>query len=530
MKFNRITFLLLTLLIGSNSLHSQTRINKKDQKEIREACIIFLSQSSVVLVDMDAPVDSLRNVSSELVFNRLLLIRDFIDQMAYENLVFDQGEVIRLELTDSIGCIFDTDPQMKLNIRKSSDRWVVFGYDNLEVNQETIDKTKAWIARDLENEKVKDSIKEILKEFVDGWSEMRQYQKSDLLKSLSTNEFHDYIFRNVQYENLQGYGDNPVTIKEIGRVEIHEDTAWCRVGIKGMGGARFVLLLQNKEWKVAGQNVEVYTSEDVSRMEERITSYNELAKFEKYIDDFNVEMEAFFKTGNRLPLEKMATDNMIDQLEIYRRLTGTIDTSFLEIRGLYGSSFPSSDYAIYGDSAYYDHYSDSLRWVKVNDKWMFDEFFVSQDIDNKYDKAQQTFRKFNKLISLSYNWYNTLDENRPPPPVAISSKEPNYTKLKHYHRLNDRHKEIVYETGNDQLCKDLHSLTKEASSKTSFKGIIYVEFDVDNLGKAHDFRALDNIDSEEAKLAEEIVSKLGDWLPNDRKQSSLTNMVVAIEF
>ena len=529
MKLVQVAFFIGAVLFGSSFLIAQEKIKKKDEAKIQETCEIFIRHSDSVIANIDVPLDSLRNVTSELALHRLLLIRDFIHQMDYDNISFYPKEVVRLELTDSIGCILNTDPEMKLNVRKEAGGWEVFGYDNQEVDKEAIEKTKAWIAKDLAQEDVKDSIQDILQQFVDGWSEMRQFEKSDLLKSLSTSVFHDYISTNVRYEHLQGYGDRPVEVKEIERVQIHEDTAWCRVGIKGMGGARFVLLLQNNEWKVAGLNDEVYTSEDVTKIEDRITEYLEIAKFVEYTDEFNDELEAFFKTGNSSPLKVRATDQLIDQLEIYRRLSGTIDTAFLNIRGIRVSSLPSNDFTIYGDTAYYDYYYDSVRWIKLNDKWLVDEFFASLDINNNYDKAQQTFREFNDLIDLSYNWFNTLDENEPPPPIAVSSTEPDYTKVKQYHRLNDYHAEIIYETGNDQLCEDLRSLTKKASSKTSFKGVIYVEFKVDNLGNAQNIRALDH-DSEAAKIAEEIVGQLGNWIPNDRKQSSLTNMVVAIQF
>jgi hypothetical protein len=114
--------------------------------------------------------------------------------------------------------------------------------------------------------------------------------------------------------------------------------------------------------------------------------------------------------------------------------------------------------------------------------------------------------------------------------AVTSSPDTDYSRVHNYTRPNRRSPQIVYEAGNDKLFEDLENLTQQVSNKTSFKGIIYVEFDADNMGKAQNIHALDQIGTNEAGLAEKIIGQLDNWLPNDNEHSSITNMVVALQF
>jgi hypothetical protein len=529
---SRLLFVFIACFFALNSLQAQSRIGKKEQHQIQKTCEAFQRQNELLITNFEASVDSMKMVCTEHVFNHKMILREFYERMQYD-LVFDEEKIIELELKDSVGCIVQVREQtFKINLKKESDRWKVSGFDNHEIDQADLDSIRIEIDRRYKEEDVKDSIKEIAKDFVQGWSEIRESGESDLLRSHSTKEVYDFFLKRVEYDHLHGYGHKPLEVEEVGRVHIHGDTADCRVRIRRMGSAYLTFLLIENQWKIAGTDDKVFTSVEVEKMKSRIANFLELAEFEKYIDDLNSKLEPFFKTGNSSQLKEIATDNFINQLEIHRRLFGTIDTSFLGVRGLYGSTFPSSDYAIYGDSAYYDYFYDSLRFIKVNDKWMFDELYVSKEIANKYLKAQETFEEFNQLIHLSYSYYNSLDEDTPPPPAPAArvTNEEEYARVKNYHRLSKYHDKITYESGYEQLQKDIDSLVKKYAAEISFTGTIFVEFDVDNFGIAHNIQALDFVGSKQASLAIKITEELSNWLPNNNRQASLTNMVIPIQF
>jgi hypothetical protein len=402
-------FLLFFVISSTNLVLGQKRISKKDQKEMNRVCEVYLRQHDSILINFDAPTDSILQVISPQLSAIILARREYFKKMEFENLHFSENEVTRLELNDSIGCIINIDPdgEFKLNVNKVVDSWIIVGFDNHVTNQEEIDSHAEFIEEVLELEIVKDSIKEILKVFVKGWSELRQTKKSDLLKSNTTSEFHDFLLKTVEYEELKGYGNGKVTLKDLERVDILQDTAWCRVGIKGKGGTRVGLLLQDDVWLVAGADHRICTHQDVIDVENKIASYHELEKFNDRIGAFNEHLEAFLKTGDRTLLKENASDNLINQLDIYRRLAGTMDTNYLGVRGLGEASWLESSFVIYGDIAYYKTFSDSIRWIKKDDKWLLDEMFMSINQDNKHYKAQQTFYTFMNMFFVTYSFANT---------------------------------------------------------------------------------------------------------------------------
>lgn len=531
MKLSIQLIFLCIIFFSSNLALGQKKIKKKDQEEIQRVCDVYLRQHNIILSDYSAPSDSLLDVVSTPVSTMILARRAYFEKMEYEDLFFPEYKIIELELEDSIGCVVnnaDEDISFKINVKEVNDSWMIVGYDNHEIDQADIDEHNEFIVKELKTLVVKDSIKEILKEFVSAWSELSQTKKSEVLKSVTTTEFYDYLVTKMHYEDLQDYPSRKMIVKDLGRVDIHMDTARCRLAIKGNGGATMILLRQNNTWRIAGENDRLFTREDVKNIEDDIAHFHEFEKFNAQISLFNDQLEKFLKTGNRALLEEAASAHFIDQLEIYRRLFGTIDTNYLSLYGV-GRVHSHWNLKIKEDTAYCISFPDSIGWVKKNNKWFLDDLFAQVTEANHFKKAHQTFRAFTDEIHLSYSVYNTLDENSAPPIVSVP-KPTDYSRVHFHHRLDDYHKEIVYQAGNEQLFADIKNEIAKVSSETAFKGVIYVEFYVDHLGKIQKIHALNQIGSNEAQLAQDIVGNLGDWFPNDNKQSSLTNMVLPIQF
>jgi hypothetical protein len=340
--------------------------------------------------------------------------------MEYENIRFPKVNIIRIETSDSIGCIIDSDPSIKLNVKRKEAGWIVTGYDNHEIDQGDILRFDSIYKEESKVLAVKDSIEEIIRNFVEGVSQMRQSQDTDLLKANCTEACYKYLLKRAEYDRIRGNKPRRSTLKKMERAQVFEDSADCRINIKGMGWGRINLLFKEGTWLVAGENGDFWTDQDAKDIEEDITTYKELIKFNDRIELFNERFKTFFETGDSSPLHEIATEKLIEQLEIYRRLAGTVDTSYLQIYGMSPSYSPESYYAIYGDSAYYNEIYDSIRWIKQNGQWVFDELFCNIHIEDKFDKAHQTFYDFRKLMTISYSIYNTSDNIYTTPPVPVT--------------------------------------------------------------------------------------------------------------
>lgn len=526
------------LLVGFLSLNAsfsfgQKKISKKEQQQIWNTCEVYSQEHNKVISDYESPTDSLAKVSSKHLYDLILARRDFFEKMEF-NMVVDELEIVELDLSDSVGCVISGEPNYKINVEKVDNRWVVIGFDNKTIDEESISQFNDAIQKDLDQLVVKDSIKELLKDFVEGWSEIRQSGKSDLLKSLTTSEFHDYIHYDCEYDRLRGFKPRKVSVKEVERVTISADTARCRVVINRLGGSVFTLLKQDGKWKVAGADRRVCSAQDVEDTKSKIEHYKELDKFNDRIGQTKGEFERFFKTGKSEVLSAMSTEKFMENLDVYRNLFGTVNKDYVGMRGLDESAWIESEFVLYGDTAYYKHYGDSIRWVKKDEKWLLDELFCSIESNNKFDKAYRTFDEFRSMMFVTYSVYNTFEDDDIESvvfPVAPPASEQEERKPVFRHRI-DRYpqKEIEYVHGNDQLQKDLQKLTKKYKSKTSFEGVIYVEFHLENTGSAKAFKALNEAGTEQATFAEEIVSQLDGWKPFDSKYPIFTNVVVAIEF
>lgn len=525
------TILLLGFLSLSASFSfGQKKISKKEQEQIWNVCEVYLQEHNKVISDYESPTDSLAKVSSKHLYDLILARRDFFQKMEF-NIVVDEFEIVELDLSDSVGCVILGDPNYKINVDNVDNRLGVIGFNNKVIDEESISQFNDVIQKDLDQLVVKDSIKELLKDFVEGWSEIRQSGKSDLLKSLTTSEFHDYIHYDCEYDRLRGFKPGKVSVKEIERVTISADTARCRVVINRLGGSVFTLLKQDEKWKVAGADRRICSTQDVEDTKSKIEHYRELDKFNDRISQTKGEFERFFKTGKSEVLSAMSTEKFIENLDIYRNLFGTLNKDYLGIRGIGESAWTESEFVLYGDTAYYKLYGDSIRWIKKDGKWLLDELFCSIESNNKFDKVYRTFDEFRSMMFVTYSVYNTFEDDDIESVVSPLASQEAKRKSVFRHRI-DRYpqKEIEYVYGNDQLQKDLQKLTKKYKSKTSFEGVIYVEFHLENTGSTKAFKALNHGGTEQATFAEEIVSQLDGWKPFDSKYPIFTNVVVAIEF
>jgi len=529
----RILLLIAIVLSSTHSLFAQKKLSIKDKKEIQSSCEVYLRQQNVVFGNFNSSLDSIKSVVSRPMFDIILTQREHMRAMGYENVHFPESRFNSLILDDSIAClVVDEDgEELKINVKKIEDKWLVSGFDNHEANQKDIDNLKESIAEVTDVEVVKDSIKLILNDFIDGWSQYTEGEDSSLLISNATDECYNFIRVKKQYDQLNGNPTRRYRITKTEQVWISQDTARCGISLAGLGHTYAVLLLKNNIWRVAGLDDRVFNEEDVKQVEEDIKTYKELNLFNDRISDLNEHIEAFFKTGNRSEIKEYSTDRFIDQMEIYRRFIGTMDTSYFGMRGIQGSSWPEYEFVIYGNEAYYKTYGDSVRLVIEEGDWKFDEIFSGVNVGTQFEKVSQTFDDFADMFFVTYSIYNTyddapLDSDMPIRVIISSSDSPKDTV--YANRADRYYPDRKYERGHEGLYRDIKYVT--AKYKNSYKGVIYVEFDLDQDGQVSNIHALDRIGSEEAGCAEKVVARITDWLPSEKDGPSITNYVVAVEF
>jgi len=519
-------FVLLVCSMSSFWVNAQTELSKTDQKELREACEIYVRQREQVLTDYNSPVDSLANVTSEIVMTVILLQRDYFKEADIEGLVFPETTVSELITTDSIGCILTNEfiDGLKVNLEKIEDKWCVVGYDNKVSDEEDIEGVKKWIRTQWEKEEWKDTIKLLVADFVQKWSLVRKGENPKILDSVTTKSFNTFLARKVVYDSLQhGYARNELSIKEIERVRINDDTSVVRVHIKGMGKTSVMLLRQDSIWRVAGVDRRVFSDEDVEKINGRIEQFKVLDSFNLRLHAFDQVIEPFFESGDRSLLKDIATDRFIDQLELFRGLAGKISPEYLRIYGLGKSSFPENDFSIRGDMAYYDLWKDSIRFARREGVWLFDELFAGTDVGADIVKAHEHFDAFCDRINLSYSFYNAHD-NMDMPVVSVPTREEEIDTV--YYDRYEKNAALKYQGGTEALYKALRSIEVNDSN---FSGRIYIQFVVDHLGIIHRVEALNHAGTSAAKLAERAVESLDGWLPYNGGKPCFKQMVVAID-